>query len=208
MEKSLPVSDKAKNWIETYKIPLMLSISGVFFALLGLRLMFYQDQSPQMEFVKAENDQTITKQLVVDVSGAIEKPGVYSLDFDSRIKDALVMAGGLSADADRKWISKHTNLAAKLIDGTKIYIPRQDEVEADAAQYTGVQALGAASKSNGLININTASTTQLDTLPGVGPVTAGKIIAARPFNSINELLSKKAVNSSTFEKIKDKVTVY
>ena len=106
------------------------------------------------------------------------------------------MAGGLTDDAN----TDSLNLAAKLSDGQKVYLPRIGE------SATSGQVVGET--SSGLINVNTASEAQLDTLPSVGPVTIGKIIASRPYSSPEELLSKKAVGSATYNKIKDLITVY
>jgi competence protein ComEA len=92
------------------------------------------------------------------------------------------------------------NLASKLSEGQKIYIPKLGE-----AKDTKTQVLGEADEV-GLININTASEAQLDTLSGVGPVTAQKIIKARPYTNINQLIDKKVVSQSVFTKIKDSIT--
>ena len=126
-------------------------------------------------------------------------PGVYELEGGKRINDALVAAGGLAAGADREWVEKNINRSSLLIDGQKIYIPRQQQKQ------LGGQA--AEVKSN-LININTASESQLDTLSGIGPVTAGKIINNRPYSQIEELTSKKVVSQKVFDQIKDKITAY
>jgi len=136
-------------------------------------------------------------EIVVHVDGAINSPGVYKLPADSRVNDLVAMAGGLTKDANTDSI----NLAAKLSDGQKAYIASINDPVSIKNPDTG-------SGVTGLINVNTASEAQLDTLPGVGPVTAGKIIASRPYSSPEELLSKKAVGSATFEKIKDLITVY
>ncbi len=117
----------------------------------------------------------------------------------ARIKDTLIVAKGLSSDANRDWVTKTLNLAAKLTDGDKIYIPKINDSS---------ENLGTASRNSELININTASEKELDSLSGVGPATAEKIISLRPYQNINDLLSKKAVSSKVFEGIKDKVTVY
>lgn len=146
--------------------------------------------------------ESIEKKIVVDVEGAVIKPGVYSLPKDSRVKDALVKAGGLSLQADRDWVGKSLNLAIKLQDGYKIYIPRIGE--------TGIMGKTSimGTTENELINLNSATAKELDSLPGVGLVTAQKIIDGRRYSSIDELLSKKIVGASVFEKIKEKVTVY
>jgi len=105
----------------------------------------------------------------------------------------MLMAGGLSGNADQSKI----NLAAKITDGQKIYVFAQGE-------NTGTTSIKGITSITGsdLININTASESELDKLPGIGPVTAQKIITSRPYSSLEELLTKKAVSSSVYEKIK------
>jgi len=138
--------------------------------------------------------------ITVDVEGAVVSPGIYSLDSSSRIKDALIAAGGLASNADRDFVAKNLNLALKLADAAKIYIPKKGE---------NLSANGTGSQTRiSLININSASLSELDSLPGIGAVTAQKIIDGRPYQAVDELLSKKIVKSSVFEKIKDKISIY
>jgi competence protein ComEA len=139
----------------------------------------------------------------VDIEGAVISPGVYRLPADSIIKDALVSAGGLSSQADRDFVAKNINLAAKLSDGAKIYIPKIGEATSSDSQIPGVDTQALAT-----ININTASSDDLDSLPGVGPATVTKIVNGRPYSNINELLDKKIVSSKVFGEIKDKISVY
>ncbi len=139
-----------------------------------------------------------SRKIAVDVSGGVINPGLYQFSEGSRVQDGLAAAGGLSESADREWVEKNLNLALKLKDSQKIYIPKQGE-ESYADQ--GIT-------QEGLININTASSGDLDVLPGIGPVTAQKVIDNRPYGSIDELLIKKAVSKATFEKIKDKISAY
>ena len=137
---------------------------------------------------------------MVHVDGAVVNPGVYKLKSDSRINDVIVAAGGLSAEADQTKI----NLAAKINDGQKIHVPAVGELVGQSVSGSVSQVAGDS--VNQSININTASESELDKLPGVGPVTAQKIIASRPYSAPEELLVKKAVNNSTYEKIKDLIT--
>jgi len=136
-------------------------------------------------------------QIVVDVEGAVVKPGLYRLKSGSRVEDALQLAGGLLSDADLRGI----NRAATLKDGTKLYVPRQGE------SFSGQ----AAGPEPGKLNINQATMDELDRLSGIGPVTAQRIIDYRkkngPFNSIEELQEKKLVKPSVFQQIKDQLTV-
>lgn len=137
----------------------------------------------------------------VDVAGAVENPGVYELGKGSRVKDALVAAGGLAEDADRGYMEKVLNLAEEVVDGQKIYIPRKGS---DNPEVLG----GSTDDLDGLINVNTASATELDTLWGIGTARAQSIIDNRPFSKVEELLSKKIVPENVYEEIKDKVSVY
>lgn len=147
----------------------------------------------------------IQTNIFVDVGGAVEKPGVYKLVGNSRVNDALIIAGGLGLKADREWVEKNLNLAAKLVDGQKIYIPEKGEGEDSNKVSPRSNLQGETLKG---ININTASSAELDTLWGVGPATAQKIIDNRPYGGIEELLTKKVIKSNVFEAIKDKITVY
>lgn len=142
----------------------------------------------------------------VDVEGAVLKPGLYALASDARVQDALIAAGGLAPDANRKTI----NLAQKLSDGAKIYIPAQGEAmpaKGENNSAFGGSVLSSETSSTGLVSINSASGTELESLPAIGPVTAGKIIDGRPYGSVQELLSRKIVGKATFEKIRDLISL-
>ena len=157
------------------------------------------------ESKSAGNSPTEIKTISIDIEGAVVNPGVYKLPQDSRIQDAFISAGGLSAQADRKYVAKNINLAIKLTDGAKICVPNLEEAVSQVLVPDG-SAQGATADT--LININTASEPELDSLPGVGPVTAQKIIAGRQYNSISELKDKKVVSAKVFDQIKDKITAY
>jgi len=134
------------------------------------------------------------------LAGAVMQPGVYELPSASRLKDLLARAGGLSASADREWIEKNLNLAQKLEDAQKVYIPSQMETEGEVA--------GEETVVSGKININTASASELDTLWGIGEARAKAIIDNRPYSSVDELQTKKVIPSNVFERIKDEITVF
>lgn len=172
-------------------------------------IIFEASQSDNKKDQKALSEKN---QIVIDVSGAVQKPGVYRMPENARIEDALAAAGGFSEDVDFDWTQHSLNLAAKVSDGMKIYIPKVGE-EIPLRQGFAREASGAVagettvSSTNGLVSINSASSSELEDLPGIGPVTAGKIIDNRPYSSIDELLSKKAVGKSTFEKIKTLISM-
>jgi len=154
---------------------------------------------------KAGETEELGSKLVADVGGAVIKPGVYELKTGARVNEALIAAGGLGEEADREWVEKNLNLAQKVTDGQKIYIPSAGESEKVAPS----QSKGATlmTRSN-LVNINTASIAELDTLWGVGEATAKKIIDSRPYGSVEELLTRKVIKNNVYEAIKDSVSVY
>lgn len=143
--------------------------------------------------------------LVVDVEGAVVRPGVHELRAGSRVADAIAAAGGYSTQVDIGAAAQALNLAERVTDGQKIHVPARGEGAALPGAATTVPAGGS-----GLIDVNHASGDELESLPGIGPVTAAKIIAAReqqPFASIDELDSRGVVGPSTLEQIRDLITV-
>lgn len=185
------------------------------FALLGLCLFIYGlfsylssskgSEDLSLPDVKAQISPVKTiKNIFIDIEGAVIKPGVYAMAENSRVQDALIASGGFSADSDRIWVEKNINLAAKVTDAMKIYIPRIGENQNTGSQSNTV--LGSNTNSS-LININSATEAQIESLPGVGPVTAQKIISGRPYTSLNDLIDHRLISKSTFEKIKDKISL-
>ena len=138
-------------------------------------------------------------ELVVDVAGMVHRPGVYRFPPGDRVIDAVDRAGGALAHADLSLI----NLAAVLIDGQQIVVPKQG---AGGAAGT-VTAPGGAS----VVNINTADATALEALPGIGEVLAAAIVQYRaqhgPFTAIEQLQDVSGIGPATFADIKDQVTV-
>ena len=188
------------------KLQIGLGILGVGLLIAGGVVALRQAQG------KSENEVVITEstekaegtEVIVDVGGAVEKPGVYQLPADARVNDALIAAGGLGAAADRVWVARYLNLAQIVVDGAKIYIPRSGE-GVSSSQLSVDSNIGQIS---GAININTASQSELDSLWGIGEKRAADIIANRPYQSIGELMSKAGIPKNIYEKIKDKIIVY
>ena len=180
---------------------LLLGIILLGLGFLGFKLFTF-DSGPRVEILGEAQEETTAEggKITVEASGEVIKPGVYELPEGSRVNDLLVTAGGLSAMADRDWVTKNLNLAQKLADGTKIYVPNKSIRVEDPAS-GGV-------KQGSKININAASESELDRLWGVGPATAQKIISGRPYLRIEELLEKKIVKSNVWEAIKDKISLY
>lgn len=163
---------------------------------LALLINYVKTPPKARQEVFTQNDDN--KKVKVDVEGAVERPGIYETANDSRIQDVLITAGGMAPKANRIYVSKNINLAQKVYDGLKIYIP--EEVQT-------VSTLGNLSNIGNLVNINTATASQLDTLPGVGEATAKKIISGRPYQNISELIERHLLGQSVYDKIKDLVSL-
>jgi competence protein ComEA len=146
-------------------------------------------------------------EVIIDVEGAVNESGLFRLALGSRIGDAIAAAGGYSVQVDIDAVTSRINLAALLTDGQQIHVPLRGE--ASPAPLAG-GASGTPSAGGGPIDINAATAEELDALPGIGPVTAAKIIAARqetPFVSIDDLAQRDVVGASTLEKIRALITV-
>lgn len=143
--------------------------------------------------------------IMVDVRGAVNKPGVYTLAVGSRVQDVLVLAGNPLSDAE----TRQLNLARKLNDGEQIYIP----TFAEATLTPPV----AAAKSNtrktpvGKININTATVSELDPLPGIGPALAERIVEYRsqfgPFRQLEDIKKVRGIGDALYKQIQDLITL-
>jgi competence protein ComEA len=179
----------------TYKIPILLGGISVIAIILSLVLLFTSSQATEPITFSSEEAST-SAVLIVDVEGAVMHPGVYTLPGGARVEDAITAAGGLESDADSELFAKTFNRAAKLVDGGKIYIPTM-----------GSDPLKGQTPFTSLISVNSGTEAELDSLPGIGPVTAQKIIANRPYQTLEELVAKKAVGTALFEKIKDQLSL-
>jgi competence protein ComEA len=144
---------------------------------------------------------------VIHVAGAVAAPGVYALAPGSRVGDAVEAAGGLLPAANGPAL----NLAARLADGDQLAVPVKPPLRTDlpAEGQPGAAALGSApgTESNTQIDINTATQAELETLPGIGPATAEKIIAFRqsngPFATPEDIQRVSGIGPSTYQRLKD-----
>ena len=167
--------------------------------------------------------------IIVHVEGAVNKPGVYELRINSRIADAIEKAEGVTQEA----VTNEINLAYKLEDGMKIHIPTAQEYEEQKKQKeesNGTEDIQYITTNSGLndesdknsnnsniveknskVNINTATQTELETLPGIGPSTSAKIIEFREkngnFKSIEDLKNVSGIGDVKFDNIKDKIEI-
>ena len=210
---------------KNYKIILIIVI-----AILGAigYFVYAKDESPQIENLNIDNTSTNesnkeTKEnikIVVHVSGQVNQEGIVELEQNCRVSDAIEKAGGLKEDAD----ISNINLAEILEDGTKIHIPKKGELEQSMPtdnsnfQGSGIQASSSSKTSSNptsskstIVNINTASQTELEALPGIGPSTALKIINYRKengkFKTIEDIKKVSGIGDAKFEKIKALIKV-
>jgi len=149
--------------------------------------------------------------LEIHVIGAVLRPGVYLFTDGSRVRDAITAAGGLTTDANTEGI----NLAAKLEDGQQVNIPGGGASEVAASQPTAafrvLTGAATATPSTDLLNINTATATELEALPGIGPTLAQRIVDYRtqhgPFQSIEDIMNVSGIGPSIFDQIQILITV-
>jgi competence protein ComEA len=141
---------------------------------------------------------TPTPLVVVDVAGAVARPGVIRLSYGTRVGDAIAAAGGITPDADLSSL----NRAALLRDGARVYVPHLGE-----APPAGSLGSGAETK----VDLNHASVAELDVLPGIGPATAARIVRSRdqrPFSRVEELQTRGLVNARVLADIRDLLTLH
>ena len=171
--------------MEKLRLPLMIVLLATALAGGVLLILRQNTSSCPVEIMLP----TPSVEVAVYVSGEVQSPGNYILSESSRVADAVEAAGGFVAEADRSAI----NMARVLRDGDHIHIYK-------------------AGESTQLININTAESWLLEALPGIGETTANVILEYRlqegPFDSIEDLKKVKGIGDSTFEKLRDKITVY
>ncbi|MGI6731217.1 MAG: helix-hairpin-helix domain-containing protein [Anaerovoracaceae bacterium] len=217
--------DKIQN-LRNKKL-LIKVLAGILILMVAFFFYLEKDKNPQSDIIitngesdfsttfssmeaiesQQENPETIT--IVVDIGGAVMNPTVVSIGEGSRIYEAIEKAGGLTANADIRGI----NQAQILMDGEKIYIPTKQEVEDnDHLPSHGYNSpFQSQSNSTNLININTADSSTLQNLSGVGPSTAEKIIAYRneigKFKTLEELKNVSGIGEKTFEKLKTYITL-
>lgn len=202
------------GWWNRLRLVDGLLILGIILVVVGIGINFKNNfiEKEEITVVKKEDSESKIdvqsyKKVMIDVGGQVIKPGVYELDEGSRINDALVMAGGLRPGADRDWVERSLNKAEKLVDGQKIYIP--NKLESEKLKVNEGKVLGMVESK--IVKLNTATVEQLDTLSGIGPALAGRIIDYREknggFKDINELKLVSGIGDKLFEKIKDEIAL-
>lgn len=198
MRVEINTKDLFSKFGMTEKYLLVVVILGVGVMTISLFRGILGDSQVQVEQIKATE---IDKKIVIDVGGAVIKPGVYELEVGSRLKDALISAEGYSENADREYAEKVFNLAELVSDGQKIFIPSKSGTPSEGGYIE-------AKSDNKLVNVNTATITELDTLWGIGNAKAESIVKNRPYKSIEELITKKVLTKQILENNEGRLSVY
>lgn len=210
-----PLLKKSKK----YLIEIILLFMALTITMISLTLYAKNNQNLDKEDIPVK--QTYKQDSIyVDVSGAVKKPNLYKVNFGTRIKEAIDKAGGLSDEADVVFFNRNFNLARIVTDQEKIYVPSTSEINngifiqnpqvlnyIEPNRSTGIANNTPTEDNNQLISLNSATIEELDQLPGVGQVTANKIIINRPYTTLDDLLTKKVINKGVFEKIKDLISI-
>ena len=182
-------------------------------------------ETSEEDETKEQEEVDITKEIMVYITGEVKNPGIYELEENSRIKDVIEKAGGLKETADITDI----NLATILQDEDKITIPtkdkkmeekqnteriqsnKQSKTTEKSQNTTSISTNTTGKNQNTKVNINTATQTELETLPGIGPSTASKIVSYRKengkFKSIEEIKKVNGIGESKYKKIKELIKV-
>lgn len=198
----------------------LIVIVVIIFIVAGFSLSNYIKQQKvyvlsyeEKEHITNEGSENVTRnevnmeKIVVHIEGEVVNPGVYELEKDARVFDAIDAAGGLLEKANRKRI----NLAKRIVDEEYIYIPNENDEDAEFQNTNNLSTITNVNQNTSLININKANITELKTLPGIGDVLANRIIEYRSekgeFKSIEDLKNVSGIGDKKFSDIKDKVTV-
>lgn len=198
------------GWWGKFKLPLAFAFVGLTLVAAGIYFSFtdflHQNVDKDIKVsVSTPSEASSSGMIVVHLSGAVVKPGVYNLNYGTRMNELVERAGGISSEADREYIDKYLNLASVLKDGMKVYIPKVGEA---GEQTSDDQIKGIQTQSQYLfVNINTASPEELNKLSGIGDVRAKKIVEGRPYGRVEELVEKGVLTQGVFEKIKERVSV-
>lgn len=202
-------------YIEKFK-NLFIKIIIILIILVIIIYNFFISQNEEDEFdisnivVEPQNIEIIEKinKIKIYVTGEVNNPGVFEMNENSRIEDAINLAGGLTSSAN----IKNVNLAFVLEDGQKLYIPNINDKEIEyISKENGENIIDGIKSSGSKININKASLEELKSLPGVGPSLAQKIITYRTengkFNSIDDLKNVSGIGDKKFEGLKDNISI-
>ena len=203
-----PLRERLGDWVAALGRRQLIAVAVAGVVTLGGAALWYVRSLPRaVEVTPAAAPSALARAspspaiLVVHVAGWVRKPGVYEFAEGARVVDAIERAGGAKAGADLAAL----NLAALLSDGQQVLVPRRGPP--GSGPVTG----GGGGSGTGLVNLNTATAEQLETLPGIGPVLAQNILDYRtehgPFRTVEDLLNVSGIGDARLEQLRDLVTV-
>lgn len=203
-----------KKIFKKYIVEIILMTIALIFTITSLLIFLKNNAETEDEINLPKQTNIQLNKIYVDVSGSVNKPDLYEAPSGTRLKEIIQKAGGLSDNADKNFFYRNFNLARVLNDQEKIYIPSVWEVQAglftenqQTINFIQPNYNEQINNNSTLINVNEATIDELDSLPGIGKTIAQKIIDNRPYQSIEDLLNKKIVNKSTYEKIKSLISL-
>ena len=185
-----------------YRIPfvfLVASLVCIVSSILVYTKTLQTSDPIQFSSDKQENSASESAKVAVDVRGAVVHSGVYYVSQEARIADAIALAGGVSDLVDTDLADKMINYAGFVSDGMKIYVPKKENISSEQPQ--------SLTSTEAIVSVNTDSSTQLESLPDIGEITAKKIIDNRPYGSLEELVTKHVFSASLLEKLKDRLSL-
>lgn len=222
--------EKLKSLIQPYTkylaeailifLSILVVIASTILYVVNIHAATPENKIANVEFKKSDPLPDKIDTIFIDVTGSVMKPDSYEVPTGSRLKDVLNKAGGLSELADKDFFYRNFNLSKVLSDQEKIYIPSVIEVSSgifkeeyrivelpslsnDSSATSNADGVRSSNDSSSKIHINSATSQELDGLPGIGAATVQKIIDNRPYSQLDDLVNKKVVGSAVYGKIKD-----
>jgi len=195
------------SWFSFFSLlELSAGLTGLFFVIYGCYVLIVERASVpscSLEILNNKTTELVAHQpkLTVEVMGAVTNPGVWQFERGSRVGQAIDQAGGVTTAASREFVAKTLNLAERLTDGQKIYIPFSWEEE------LAKETQASVNNVTKLVSINTASSDELMTLKGIGEARATAIIENRPYLQLSELVTKEVVSEGVFGEIKELISL-
>lgn len=185
-------------------------VAGIAVSASGIKQVLSQKRCPEESSQVTASDQFTPPKIVVDVSGAVERPGIVELESGQRLADAIAVAGGIQATADFAFVSQQLNLAQELHDQDKVHIPFFRTSTASQSSSDGQSTAATepvVTSSNSLISLNNATMEELMQLDGVGEKRAEAIIQNRPFAVLRDVVDTGAITEGVFESIEDAISL-
>jgi competence protein ComEA len=190
------------SWLDRYSSPIIIALAALLAAAIVAIVLQQRDEPASLEIAFDEATPGAGGPIEVYITGAVAKPGVYEMAGGDRVVDLLHEAGGAAPDANLEAI----NLAVRLHDEDQVIVPRVGQPASSSGVVSGVAAAAQA-----LVNINSASAAELDTLPGIGEAYSQRIVDSRTtaglFRAIDDLLTRDLIPNATYDRIRDLIAV-